>query len=101
MASLDAVIQQLRQERSRTQSQLQSLDQAISALEGSGTSKPRSGRGTMSAAGRRRIAEAQRRRWAKVKAAGRKRRTLSPAARARIVDAQKARWAKFKAQKKK
>lgn len=101
MASLDAVIRQLREERSRIQSQLEGLDQAISALEGSTTTKPLAGRRTMSVAGRRRIAEAQRRRWAKIKAAGRKRRTLSPAARARIVAAQKARWAKFRAAKKK
>ena len=47
------------------------------------------------------IAEAQKLRWAKLKATNRKRRTLSPAARARIVAAQKARWAKFRAQKKK
>lgn len=33
MANLDAVIQQLREERSRAQSQLDGLNQAISALE--------------------------------------------------------------------
>jgi hypothetical protein len=100
MASLDAVIQQLREERNRTQSQVERLDHAISVLEGSVTTKRSSGRRTMSADARRRIAEAQRRRWAKVKA-GRKRRSLSPAARARIVAAQKARWAEFHAAKKK
>jgi hypothetical protein len=60
----------------------------------------------MSSAARKRIAEAQRRRWAKVRAgASAKRpkgkRTLSPEARNNIVAAQKARWAKFRAAKKK
>jgi len=55
----------------------------------------------MSAAGRARVAAAQRARWAKVK--GRKvvsinsrKRAMSPAARKRIVAAQKARWAKWR-----
>src|SRR5205814_8405894 len=104
MASLDAVIQQLREELKQTQSQLEGLDRAISALEdssGTNSASRRSSRRTMSAAGRRRIAEAQKLRWAKLKATNRKRRTISPAARARIVAAQKARWAKLRAQKKK
>lgn len=61
-------------------------------------------RGTMSAAGRARIAAAQRARWAKVK--GKKtssndhkpKRRFSAAARAKIAAAAKARWAKAKAQ---
>jgi hypothetical protein len=107
MTSLDAVLQQLREERTQAQSQLQRLDQAISVLEGSGEGGSgrtrRSGRRTMSAEARRRIAEAQRRRWAKVKGTATKpgKRTLSPAARRRIVAAQKARWARFRAERKK
>jgi len=61
---------------------------------------------TISAAGRKRIAAAQRARWAKIKGqrvvsiSSRKGRTMSPAARKRIIAAQKARWAKWrKAQK--
>ena len=104
MANLDAVLEQLRDERSHAQTQLDRLDRAISFLEGSGGTGSaitrRSGRRTMSADARKRIAEAQRRRWAKAKGSGRKR-TLSPAARRRIVAAQKARWAKFRAEKKK
>jgi len=59
-------------------------------------------RGTMSPAGRARVAAAQRARWAKVKGtkvvsiASRKRRRMSPAAIARIRAAQKARWAKWR-----
>jgi hypothetical protein len=66
-------------------------------------------KGGMSAAGRARIAAAQRARWAKAK--GQKpevaaqpakpaKRKMSAAGRARIIAAQKARWAKVKAAKK-
>jgi len=60
----------------------------------------------MSAAGRARIAEAQRMRWAKYKAArgipapgfrGAARRTLSAAAKAKIAAAARARWARARA----
>jgi hypothetical protein len=58
-------------------------------------------RGGMSAAGRARIAKAQRARWAKVKAASkpgkRKRRKMSRAARARISAAARLRWKAAKA----
>ena len=97
MAKLTSVLNQLEQERTRLASQLKSLNNALSALNGTG----KRARRTMSAAGRARIAAAQRARWAKVK--GRKvvsitarKRTMSPAARRRIAAAQKARWAKWK-----
>jgi len=103
MANLDAVLEQLRNEREKAKTELDQLDRAISVLEGgAGTSSTitrRSGPRTMSADARRRIGEAQRRRWAKVKGAGQKR-TLSPAARRRIAAAQKARWAKLRAENK-
>lgn len=60
-------------------------------------------KGTMSPEGRARVAAAQRRRWAKVKAGqkpapkAKAKRKMSPEGRARIVAAQKARWAKVKA----
>jgi hypothetical protein len=60
----------------------------------------------MSAAGRARIAAAQRARWAKAKGgkvvsiASRRRRKMSAAAIARIRAAQKARWAKWRKAKK-
>jgi len=95
MNNLTSVLKQLQQERTRLRSHLENLNGAISALNGIGN--PRTGR-TISAAGRARIAAAQRARWAKIK--GRKvgpiakgtGRTLSAAARRRIVAAQKARW---------
>jgi len=98
MTNLTSVINQLEQERTRLASQLQSLNNALSALNGTGK---RTGRG-MSAAGRARIAAAQRARWAKAKGGkvvsigGRKRRKLSAAALANIRAAQKARWSKWR-----
>ena len=66
-------------------------------------------KGGMSAAGRAKVAAAQKARWAKVKAmpaaakpaakAPVKKNTMSAAGRAKIVAAQKARWAKIKAAK--
>jgi len=61
----NSILEELREERER-------LDRAISALEGTAASgrpgRPgRRGRRHVSAAGRLRIAEAQRARWARVK----------------------------------
>jgi hypothetical protein len=101
MSNLDAVLAQLKQERD-------ALSKAIAALEGvtSNGSAPTSGRPGISAAGRQRIAAAQRARWAKIK--GRKvvsiathNRTMSPAARRKIAAAQIARWAELRRGKKK
>jgi len=89
----------LEQERNRLGAQLERLNHALSVLIG--TSNHRTRR-TLSAAGRARIAAAQRARWARVKGqkvvsiAARKGRTMLPAARRRIVAAQKARWAKWR-----
>ena len=65
------------------------------------------GRKKMSAAGRAKIAAAQKARWAKINAgkpakaaakpAAKKKRTMSAAGRARIAAAARARWAKAKA----
>lgn len=99
MPTLSSVLNQLEQERRRLISQIKSLSNALSALR----PQPR----RMSAAGRARIAAAQRLRWAKAKGpkvaatANQKRRRMSANAIARIRAAQKARWAKWGAQKKK
>jgi hypothetical protein len=102
MSNLVSVLNQLEQERTRLASQLENLNNALAALNVNGASRT----GKMSAAGRARIAAAQRARWAKAKGrkvvsiTTRKRRKLSGAALARIRAAQKARWAKWrKAQK--
>jgi len=69
MANLSAVLQALRKERQRAQHQVERIDAALAAL-GSLNSRGRAGkRGhTMSAGARRKIAAAQRARWAKLKA---------------------------------
>jgi hypothetical protein len=106
MANLTSVLNQLQQERNRLTTQLGILNSAISALNGVSAHAVRR-KGGMSAAGRARIAAAQRARWAKIKGPKaestptRKKRTMSAAAIARIRAAQKTRWAKWrKAQKK-
>ena len=77
MANLDNVLQQLRQEHNQAQSHIEKLKEAISVIEGL------AGRSTGAAAN-----------------GTRPRRTMSAVARRRIARAQKARWAKFRSQQK-
>lgn len=100
MANISSVLKQLMRERNRLAHQLKNLTDALSALNGTGSSRT----GEISDAGRARIAAAQRARWAKAK--GKKvvsisthKRKMSPAGRRRIIAAQKARWAKWRKQK--
>jgi hypothetical protein len=101
---------QLRQ-AANLKEQIQSLEKQVAQLLGS-TSKPAAPaskkKNKMSAAGRAKIAAAQKARWAKVKAskpaaspAPKKKGGMSAAGRARISAAAKARWAKAKAAGKK
>jgi len=83
MPPLDNILQQLRQERVSVQRQLNSLDQAIAALQGGGRRRGRPA-GTTTQTGR----------W-------RGPRRMSAAAREKIAAAQRARWAKVKREKKK
>jgi len=96
MANLAGVVQQLKKERDEAAKVVKSLDAALSALTGR-----RTGIRKISAAGRARIAAAQRARWAKLRGkkvvSMPKKRTMSAAARARIAAAQRARWAKVRA----
>ena len=82
--------------------------EAILGASASVVSKPGK-RGGMSAAGRAKVAAAQKARWARVNAAksaktakplAKKKFTMSAAAKAKISAAAKARWAKIKAAKK-
>ena len=109
MANLAGVVQQLRKERDQAAKVLEGLDAALAALNGGSYGRTATRR-TISAAGRARIAAAQRARWAKVRGnGGQKRnvvsmpgkRTMSAAARKKIAAAQKLRWAKVKAAQKK
>jgi hypothetical protein len=113
MLNLKNALQELREERQRAQIEIEKLDQIISGIEslnGAGAS-PGSGRPTrfISAASRRKMALAQKARWASVRnkshavsaGAGPAERTLSASARKKIAAAQRARWAKVRATQKK
>jgi hypothetical protein len=70
---IQTVVQQLERERSRLQAELHKVSAALTAfgrayLGGAKSGRTRGKRRTISAAGRRRIAAAQRARWAKVRA---------------------------------
>ena len=113
MANLDNALQQLRAERKQAQLQVEKFDQAIAVIEslnGSGAvrTSTRPTR-TVSAASRRRMARAQKARWAKLRkpqqsvtaeSAGAPQKHLSLVARRKIAAAQRARWAKVRAQQK-
>jgi hypothetical protein len=101
---MQSVISELQKERKRLEDELHRVAAALTAfgnvyMHGS---RPTRKKRTISAAGRKRIAAAQRTRWAKIKGqkvvsiSSRKGRTMSPAARKRIAAAQKARWAKWR-----
>lgn len=112
MTNMGDVVRVLKREHERLTNQLQGISAALSAF-GAVYGKQNGARGKISAAGRARIAEAQRQRWAKLKgrkgkngrtkstAAVPKRRTMSAAARKKIAAAQRQRWAKVKAAGKK
>jgi hypothetical protein len=79
MADLDAVLEQLKQERKRAEGELKQLEKVIAQLSRArtGSSPAFSGSGKrrkrqLSAAARERIAAAQRTRWAKVRAQSKK-----------------------------
>lgn len=112
----DLTVQQLRQ-AADLKEKITALEKQLSQLVGSpaqpAAAKPAAVKapkktGGMSAAGKARIAAAQKARWAKVKAAKpvatpapKKKGGMSAAGRARIAAAAKARWAKVKAAGKK
>jgi hypothetical protein len=118
MGNLSGALQQLRAERKQAQMQVEKLDQAISVIEslnGSGTfGKANQPTRIISAASRRKMARAQRARWARAKETSQPvvaiaktagsapvKRTMSAAARRKIAAFQKARWAKLRAGQKK
>jgi hypothetical protein len=68
MENLSGIVKQLKKERDRVERQLSGLNAAFSAFAGVyARTKPTRKKRTISAAGRKRIAAAQRARWAKVK----------------------------------
>ena len=82
------------------------LEAELASLTGASSKAPAAKkRKGMSAAGRARVAAAQKKRWAKIKGKtktkpAKKKGKMSAAGRAAIVAAQKARWVKIKAAKK-
>lgn len=114
MANLNNALQQLREQREQAQLQVDKLKSAISVLEdlsGRNTSTAtRNGaqpKRVVSAVARRRMAQAQRARWARARGGAKSatapsnapvRRILSAAARRKIAAAQRARWARVRAQ---
>ena len=105
MSQLAGVVQQLKKEHDRLTKQLQGISAALSAF-GAAYGKRTARRSKISAAGRARIAAAQRLRWSKQKnnsvqtkgvSSVLRKRTMSAAGRRRIVAAQKLRWAKVRA----
>jgi hypothetical protein len=113
MSNLVNALHELREKRDRALSEVEKLNQVISGIEslnGIGmshnTNQPKR---TVSAASRRKMALAQKKRWASLKEVSQsvsapssapKKRFLSAAARKKIAAAQKARWAKIRAEKK-
>ena len=109
---LTAVVQELKKERDRAQSEVEGLDAALKALgmlDGTGGPSRRR-RGHFSAATRARMAAAQRARWSRVRGTRttsakapipiRAKRRLSAAGLAGIRAAQKTCWAKWKQRQK-
>lgn len=97
MSNLGKVVAQLGKERQESQKKVEQLDQALAALgdvsglrkSGRGLQKSRAKRRTMSAAARKKIAAAQRARWAKWKAT----KNLRPG-RKNAKQAQPSKWAR-------
>jgi len=102
---IDGIISELKAERNQ-------ISQAIAALEGAAAPRAqasaRQKRGKLTPAGRKRISEALKRRWAERRAAAskpavspkapaqKKRGGLTPAGRKRLSEAMKKRWAERK-----
>jgi len=101
---ITAAIEGFEAERRRIDEQITEMRAMLNGAQPKAAAAPEKGtRRTMSAAGRKRIAEAQRKRWAALKGASEPamtqtpKRKLSPAGRAAIVAALKKRWAEKRA----
>jgi len=102
MVDVSSIVKQLKKERDRVVKQLLGMDAALTAFAGVYSGSARNGKQQISAAGRKRIAAAQRARWAKVRGESKvvvPKRTMSAKSRAKIAAAQRRRWAKFRKSK--
>jgi hypothetical protein len=105
LKGMESIVLQLRAQRADFVSQIRHVDAALAVLgklNGPHGSQLKSVR-TMSAAGRKRIAAAQRARWARVRGKAKvatPKRTMSASARRKIAAAQRRRWDKVRAKQK-
>jgi hypothetical protein len=100
MGNVSSIIGQLKLERDRVERQLTGLNAALTAFAGVYSGSTTNGKRQISEAGRKRIAAAQRARWAKVRGEAKvatAKRTMSAKSRAKIAAAQRRRWARVRA----
>jgi hypothetical protein len=107
LKGLSSFVSELKARRANLADELGNIDSTLASLGklGGGSSHTEPGitkpKRTVSAASRRKMALAQKARWAKVNGHAQKpKRTMSASARRKIAAAQRARWAKFRAAKK-
>ena len=118
MSNLENALRELRAKRSQAQIEIDKLDQIISGIESLNGSSPVSTKSVrpkriISAASRRKMALAQKARWASIRKKSQPtlvakstglapaKRTMSASARRKIAAAQRARWAAVRAGQKK
>jgi hypothetical protein len=103
LKGLVSLVSQLRKERANLVNDLGHVDAALLVLGNLNGATHAEPRRTLSASARRKIAAAQRLRWAKVRAQNvvsiksskSRKRTMSASARRKIAAAQRARWARL------
>lgn len=97
MAQLVRILRDLKKQRDQARAEADRLDRAIDALSELSGRGPGRGPGMtgrhMSKAARKRIADAQRARWAKFRRSKQPKRAISPEGRRRMSEAARARWA--------
>jgi hypothetical protein len=118
MSHFDNALKELREKRSQAQIEIEKLDQIIAGIEslnGAGViHKPATQSRVISAASRRKMALAQKARWAGLRKKSQPiavvaksvgsapaKRKISAAGRKKMAEASRARWAAFRAEKKK
>ena len=100
LKGMESIVSQLRAQREDIANQIGHVDAALIVLGKVNGTHAQVAVRTISAAGRRRIAAAQRARWANVKGKVAPKRTMSASSRRKIAAAQKRRWAKVRAKRK-
>jgi hypothetical protein len=103
LKGMESIVSELQAHRAIFVTQIRHVDAALTVLRKvNGTHASQVTAPTISAAGRKRIAAAQRARWAKVRGKAKvatPKRTMSASSRRKIAAAQRRRWAKARAAK--